>query len=241
MLHCPECGRRMTPEQERCPACRSSILETMNQTPRTTFVPVARFANAAEAGYFAHELLYHADIESELATQDHFDAVDHRWITQFVLSVPEALAQAAAEALHALVAENHNDPGDFDDGLDAAPAALPLRSSVMSAELGNADSGVNWVPIILTLAAGSAVFFGAKHWQVVAGRAAKAGPPAQRREDLWQHLATPDAPWTQPAGPGHGTRQLWIRPQQLRAELREDTDGDGVFERSVHIPLERAL
>ena len=60
------------------------------------WAPIARFLNAAEAGYFAHELKLMRNIPVTLRAEDDFDAVSGNWSTGFVLAVPEVWAERAA-------------------------------------------------------------------------------------------------------------------------------------------------
>jgi hypothetical protein len=203
-------------------------------------VPIARFRHAAEAGYFAHELLCREDVEAGVVAQEQFDALGGLWSTQFLLTVPPLTVERATTLLQSLVEENSDRiaPVLADEDCDDPPSEPYHMAAVSDQDFVAVDSGVNWVPIVLTLAAGSVVLWGWHSLQQ--GKAARANPAGQNHLDLWDRLATPDSPWTQPIPGGRGRRQLWISPRQHAAELREDADGDGVFESTVRVPLPQA-
>ena len=206
-------------------------------------VPIARFTSAAEAGYFAHELSHDREIPAVVTVDENFDAVTGNWWTRYVLNVPEPFADSAIEALQLLMVDG--DDGDWEYS-DVAESDL---TSEIPANLGATvgptmhidrnlkvdDVGINWIPVVLTLAAGSVVFWGVRKFQDPP-RPAHAAQP-QQQHDLWEQMSIERGPWFQRMNNGSGVRQLWIDPRRNRAVLREDADGDGEFERVL--PLSR--
>ncbi len=206
-------------------------------------VPVARFKSAAEAGYFAHELLYTEHLPVSLIAEEHFDALDGHWSTRFVLSAPEGMADRAARALAQLIEQTEteetcdavsaagssrlvmNDPADSDRQFDPATVAIE-------------ESAVHWVPIVLTLAAGSVALWGVHHLNERPKQQFRAVPAGRQHDDLWEQLSLPARVWTQRLENGRGRRELWIDRKRNIAVIREDADGDGVFEKEV--PFRRA-
>jgi hypothetical protein len=235
MSRCPECGR-LSDAQGRCPRCERHGYES---NPATRDAPtecvddwctVARFGNAAEAGYFANELEFAIGCEPRLVQRDDFDAMHHFWRTSYVLSVPGELAELAAAQLRRIL-----------DGEPTEPAvASPERREDQRRGFGDerqsvdagTPSGINWVPIVLTLAAGSLVLWAGKKQHAPRRPAA---PDDALRVDIWDALDRDQLPWVQRSDESSGSvRELVVDAASGRALLREDRDGDGVFESETH-------
>jgi hypothetical protein len=250
MPHCPQCGRLVSLLRGDCPECsgelrvepsgsqsvtssaveladRQASLEPAPSAARVTERPrqkmVARFANCAEAGYFADELAAELDIDVEIVPIEDFHSIRGTWTTQFALHVAEADAVAAARFLQNLVDRTTDDsPPDSDTD----------RERLIGAAHG-APPAAAWLPLVLTLAAGSLVYWGLVRAEqrprppvIVRGPHAAKGPP-----ELWRMLSRSSEPWVQPAGPQQPARRLEFDPQGRTALLREDTDGNGTFDR----------
>ncbi len=220
--------------------------------------PFARFANVAEAGYFADELRARLDVSVLVRSEQSFDALHHAWQCRFVLLAPEAAIERAEEALRALVDEGYDDAPAAEgcaesaaetDGLIDLPdeAAAPnerSRSETFAndpwgdAEREDSDAGrIHWLPIVLTLTAGSAAWCGLRWFQEPLRQAI--GPrQAGGAPDLWNELSNDPAPWIQTTE-GTGRRELRIDRQSGVAILTEDADGDGRPEREIKFPLPR--
>jgi hypothetical protein len=187
---------------------------------------VARFGNAAEAGYFANELEFAIGREPRLVQRDDFDAVHHFWRTSYVLSVPGDLAELAATQLRRILDGEPTEPAV------AGPEWQKERrrgfgDEPQPAETG-APSGINWVPIVLTLAAGSLVLWAGKKQHAPRRPAI---PDDAQRVDIWDALDRDQLPWVQRSNEGSGSvRELVVDAASGQALLREDRDGDGVFE-----------
>ena len=199
---------------------------------RAALAPLARFTSAAEAGYFAHELLHREQIPVSLTVDEHFDAIGGRWTTRFVLAVPEDIGETAREALQRLIHDSECDD-DSGGGHNASECAAGPGGRYNAAVLE--ESGVHWVPIVLTLAVSSVAFWGAREFGGPPQRQARAAPAGRQNEqrDLWDELATPGRPWTQSLPGGQGRRELRFDRARGLAILREDADGDGRFETEI--------
>lgn len=244
MPHCPQCGRLVSQLSGECPACGIKLRTVDESTARQASPPpveetaraeaatpptaqvterppqkmIARFANCAEAGYFADELSAGLDTDVEIIPLEDFDSIHGTWSTQFALKVAETEAVAAAQFLRELV-DSTTDEDDNIDRLIQAGLVSPPHTA--------------WLPLVLTLAAGSLVYWGLVRAEqrprppvIVRGPHAAKGPP-----ELWHALSASPEPWVQPAGPRQQARKLEFDPQARTALLREDTDGDGTFDR----------
>lgn len=196
--------------------------------------PIARFLNAAEAGYFAHELKLSRNLPVTVQAEEDFDAVSGHWSTRFVLAVPTASAEVSARALQELVRQTEIEeyssdfpaPAFDSDGLHSAnsPPFDPFRSE----EPFDYPQPLNWVPIVVTLAAGSLAFWGVKKlWEPARPKAA--APANAPRDVLWDMMRTPHGrQWVQNDAQGKQIRVLEFHGNE--AILREDSDGDQIFE-----------
>lgn len=263
MLRCPHCDRCLGEQESVCSYCENSVRDTYDQSDgcgeleyiesdssfrpadvdssRMPLVGVARFSNAAEAGFFAHELMHSERIPATIDFQDHFDAMTGCWSGQFVLTVPQQMAESATVALTRLVEQT--DGGEFFDGDDQASykdadqhASFAEATSHLADDLE--PSRINWVPIVLTLTAGSVVLWGARRMNEQPRpdqrkAAVPVAPASEPNQDLWEVLTRSPNPWTQSLNQGLGTRELQFDDRRNQAVIREDADGDGVFERRV--------
>jgi hypothetical protein len=246
MRECPHCGRRASALDRFCSTCSTPLAaeqdhrELPDDASEASFdfddaslAPIARFLNAAEAGYFAHELRLRERVPVFMTAEESFDAVAGYWTTRFLLCVPQESAPRTAEVLQQLVNESESDDvasaPRAQAGHDAWHAAAEPVLSGPSPTLGEAREplGVGWVPLVLTLAAGSAAFWGVRPDAPPRPPAA----PAKRQEvDQWNRLPVPMRPWTFRHENGRGQRQFFLETARRRATVREDADGDGIFE-----------
>ena len=241
MPHCTECGARYIGDPGECPGCGgarnhrlmpadSGIVDVraMDEDSGGPLRAVARFASAAEAGYFAHELQSRLQIPVRLQSEDDFDALSGHWSNRLLLLVPESEASTAASALQELVHDNQEDESPHGNLLAALRDSGPwsMAAGLDVAPGARSDSGINWVPIILTLAAGSAAFWGVRKLQ----EAGPPPPPIGLQEKLWKRLADSESGWAVRSEERAGELRLVIDPGRELAVIREDADGDGVFE-----------
>ncbi len=207
--------------------------------------PIARFSSAAEAGYFAHELRDGDGIPTRLTLEEQFDAIGGHWAVRYVLAVPTESAEAAAARLSELVQQSAGE--EFEDPLppgltaDAASArlhGLESREEFLDEPEPIASSGVNWVPIVLTLAAGSVAFWAARRVPE-APAAPRQGPaPGGQQIGLWDYIDQHSGVWVQRMENHVGWREMRFDRLHRRVVVREDADGDGVFEKVIPLPAD---
>lgn len=241
MPRCRSCASLLAHDAEFCPHCSTPIggdvpsgspqdgASSLRDEPPPIdgkLVPIARFTNVAEAGFFCHELMYRLSIPVRMAAEENFDALSGHWWSRYVLSVSEAVADQATMALQQLVEQTSG--GDD----EAASTLDPPEEEFSPLEEAFEDgAGVNWVPIILTLAAGSVVFWGVRklHDQP---RAILAAPIRLQHNELWDYVSEDEpAPFVQHLEDGRGRRELRFEPDRRRIVIREDRDGDGRYEK----------
>jgi len=199
--------------------CRLPVVADAEPVP--TAIPVARFAHAAEAGYFSHELWYRQQVEAGVEVEESFDAVTGHWNVRYVLSTGPDDADQARQFVRDVIAEDDEDDED--------QPALSGVDRVLSDE-DRPGSRVRWVPIVLTLAAGS-IAYAVVRGGAMPGQADDRARAARKAdEDLWRSMAREPGPWIQPLSNPQARRELWFNRDGRRAVLREDADGDGEFE-----------
>ena len=238
MRECPHCGRRASAQDRFCATCATPLpaeraaSDAFDDAGDPSFdldegawAPVARFLNAAEAGYFAHELKLAERVPVVITAEESFDAVAGYWTTRFLLCVPEAAALRSAESLQRLV--NDEEPEDnslrtadelvsADTGHRTTDVFDPSRS--VRAELAE-PAGVGWVPLVLTLAAGSAALWAVRRPE---GPPRPPAAPIKRQEaEQWERLPVPPRPWMGPQERERGERRFRLEPAEHRA-VRED-------------------
>ena len=243
MRRCPDCGEGLSEESGICPVCaaprtlevpgkpgwETDIGSAEDHLPKDA-VPLARFQSAAEAGFFGDELARASEIPTIVTFEEHFDAVAGTWSNRFVLCVPADFRTAALDALSRLIdrSEADNEPFDEVSEFESVPEGNARHVPAEIAEWDTArstatESHIHWVPIFLTLAAGSVVFWGIRKADV------QPAPPAPGA-GLWETLGTSDGPWVQQLEGGRGRRTLTVDATDRKAIIREDRNGDGMFE-----------
>ena len=198
----------------------------LDATLDETAVTIARFPNIAEAGFFAHELMHQESVPVQLSVDESFDAGGGYWNTRYLLSVPESYAESAAAVLQQLIEQTSNDGWEADDAYSAAASNVLERAGATYASAEN-EGSIHWLPIVITLAAGSFVFWGARKLQEAPARRGMA-PVGREHQDLWEDLSHHSRPWVQLHDNGRGVRELRIEGNA--AVLSTDADGNGHFE-----------
>ena len=238
MPRCGACGRGVVEAQEFCAACESARDEAeyvdsgealLSGEP---MVHVARFRNAAEAGFFADELEDRLQVPVRLQAEENFDALTGYWANRFVLLVPENAGVSAAALLREIVEQTE---GDEDEPLmaSAGPPDLQRRRP------GASPSGINWVPIVLTLAAGSAAIWGIRKLNEAPKPNAGPVPVNGREGQLWNTLGLPNGGWSLKHEEIPGRRRLRIDAQRGLVVIQEDADADGIYESELRLrPVE---
>ncbi|HVV99340.1 MAG TPA: hypothetical protein VHB77_03300 [Planctomycetaceae bacterium] len=218
MQHCPGCGIRLEPaaNEESADADRPALPR------RTDVVQAARFTNAAEAGFFMHELETELGVTGELEQREHFNAIHGTWHANYALLVARDDAPRVAEFLRDLRDETEVDAGEWRAPGQERPA-----------EVGSLSS--RWMPMLITLAAGSVAYLGVTKLEE------PPRPPALRADrpadTLWRELARGD--WSQTHPEGKGTRRMRMDAARRTVLVEEDKDADGHFERAHQFPLPR--
>jgi hypothetical protein len=222
MSHCPHCGQTHLLSSQLCPECHPNHANSETHEDGGVSAPgegdcrvaIARFQNGAEAGYFADELTRETQLEAEVVARERFDAVHAAWSVDYLLLVDRPHAERAARMLQTLVDATGGET-DEERAPDSPSGDLPGRI---------------WVPLILTLAAGSIACFGIERVDQ------RARPPAlvvrdpREPPELWEILAAARGSWVQKIEGRRGLRELTLDPETRTARLREDRDGDGRFD-----------
>lgn len=240
MRQCRKCGHFCSGSGE-CGRCQSGGGEAGDLSAAATlpadaeWVVVARFANAAEAGYFANELDFALGIEPRLECCDDFDAIQHHWRSGFALAVPSTNADAARTALQDLLDSDAAAEVTSESASGAPLASFRLDRDHHSAEPPRSiGSQIKWGPLLLTLAAGSLVIW---HSKKPAPQRQLPDPRDALRVPLRDAPGLSDSAWIQ--SPGGGVRrELVFPPNGGAARLRVDQNGDGVFESEYAVSIE---
>jgi hypothetical protein len=227
MSYCQNCGRPLLSSQNLCTECsRGPDLagETFVQAapaagigggPGSERVMIARLQNGAEAGYFADELTRETGIETEVLARERFDGVHAVWSVDYILLADRAHAEEAAKRLQSLV-EATGDDAAAEATDEASPSDLP---------------GGVWVPLILTLAAGSIACFGIERPDHRPRPPALVARDGREPPELWEFLNATRGTWVQKLDGTPGTREMTLDPATHSAQFREDLDGDGRVDR----------
>jgi len=204
---------------------------TRRETESEQLTPIARFKNAAEAGFFAHELLRHDGHEVYVVTEEDFDGLGGYWSTRFVLSAPIGIAEAASLSLQRILKQmdeegrSYAEPDQVNNGEPSRNVLPYLEDNTDVATL----PGIPWLTILLTLTTGGLVFWSVKQ---VANPPRGGQPKVGKEEDFWKEVSRSDQPWVQQLQNG-GTRSLSYKPHKKAFLFKEDFDGDGLFETKV--------
>lgn len=252
MKHCPHCGIRLEYHRESCPACDRSLAPDAaahsrrfdgeaNDEAAEPVVAIARFLNAAEAGFFAHTLLNAEEIPASLRAEDDFDAISGHWSVRYLLMVPERLAESAAAVLQSLVKRSETEDflvaGNSSNeltqyGVETVPVA---RFAENANRIPHDEAGtIKWGPVMLTLAAGSLALWGLRELQ----RPPRVEPAGLKHGALWDDLSESSLPWEQRFPDGRH-RELRFDKERNRAVIREyDADDRKISERDFGLPGE---
>ena len=224
MPYCPQCGQNFSVHDRVCPDCTQSHQPADSQTQdrdslavddegQNGNVAIARFQNGAEAGYFADELARETGFATQVLARERFDAVHAGWSVDYILLVGKADAEPAAQMLKTLIETTSDD----DPGTEGQPAGLDVPGGV-------------WVPLILTLAAGSIACFGIERLDQRPRPPALVVRDGREPPELHELIGAARGTWVQKLD-GGGVRQLTLDSESRSALLKEDDDGDGRFER----------
>lgn len=256
VVRCPECGFQISEESTSTKGRRQgrafddrdsrgyranttvaaqSPSEIGNHASRfddPNWVVLAKFQNAAMAGYFADELHRQFGFATEVDLQEEREPIHSTWTIRFCLLVEKGTARQAAYALQ-LIAR---------DDSDADPLAPKPAHPVVNMEPRKAASHIGRLTWIMSILALVAVLFvilmlslnPRGPWQ----RGRVGGPGWQRAMAAQQFAAIngDGAPWTQPINAGAGTRRLSLNAARQVSVIETDADGDGRFESTEEFP-----
>lgn len=207
-------------------------------------VPVARFRNWAEAGYF-EDLLHSHGIAAQLEPQEQYDAVGGHWGHQLMLSVAGADFDRARDLMQQELEDNEDDAGTRAQRADPAVACVREPRDVAGSAIGpSATEGPPlWKPLAVVLVAGGLAYLGTHglRWARPGPAAGLEGRPASRSSDLWRYLMRNDGVWQRELGPGAGRARMWQDGHSGTLHIEEDRDGDGLFERHLQFQGGRRL
>jgi hypothetical protein len=202
---CPRCGFEGNPSADHCDAVVDGA-----------FVTIARFAWASEAGYFSHEMGLRGNFETRILWEDQSDKIHGFWQGEYLLQVPPDWADEARAMLRGLLDDNAERPQP------GHPRWVEPVDEVDPTFDPQASFGINWVPIILTLTAGSVAALGYQVWS----RHGEA--PAVAREESPEELAAPaegERVFVQES-PDGSRWTVRLDASGDRMILLEDADGD---------------
>lgn len=215
-----------------CEHCSAGLVEPAETTERQAPAQapfrqtgIARFQNGADAGFFADELSREAGIVVEVLARERFDATHGYWLIDYVLHVAHDEAPRAAAMLRALVEATEDGVASADD--EQASSPTPSRGS--------------WVPLVLTLAAGSMACWGIQHFEQRPRGAALVVRDPREPPDPTAVAGALAGTWVQHDARGPVVGELLIDLERQTATITEDHNGDGRPDRRWELPLRRAL
>jgi hypothetical protein len=207
---CPHC-------QAALPAASDEAASAITEEGPEETQAIARFRNAAEAGFFLDELTRRLQISAEIAPRENFDAIHASWSTDFVLHVPRESALAAAQCLQELVEQSAE--GKEEDAAAPTARAMPLPLSRVM------------LPLSILIAVGALSFWLFEQFDrpggAFAGGGRRSAAPLPR---LMQEMRGSPGPWVQPIPGTPGTRRVTFDRGTRTIIWEEDRDGDGKYE-----------
>ena len=213
MAYCRNCGcsvADMKPHAlcERCEASSAAVADADD------WVPIARMANLAEAGFLC-ELLISKDVPAKLDQLNDFSTVDGSWQTLFILRVPPDLRTRATDLLRDEVATFNAEEND-DNSRDTAHSET-IRSMPRPRIASVAGSLLLLAMVAMSsYAAGRAM-----------GRPSR-GPAISSK--LWQAISETNQPLIAIWPDGKLQRRLRFDRDRQTLILEDDRDGDGRFD-----------
>ncbi len=216
MAECPQCHALVATHQsfdssEACPECGQAFADPDS----IEWVDVARVANLAEAGFLSDELVG-VGIDARVHQLDEFRAASDRWSSQYLIRVPTASAQDAAELVRQYL---------YDDN----PGRQPILDAFRFSFGGRSGEPLSWRPIFLVVLASVASF-------ALGQRFSEQNAPPRRspRDSLPPAVNAIGRPLLTEPVANQPRFRLSFDERQLTWTLDTDRDNDGVFESSQH-------
>lgn len=237
---CPNCNQwyEVSRAGGGCPHCAAgdSAVSSPVGDSRDALVPLARFRNWAEAGFF-EDLLHSHGIAAQLEPQEQFDAVGGHWCHQLLLRVPSADFESARRFMERELDETADEPSALSREIDEVYSADGNDALAGAAHRdGRGEVGPPlWKPLAVVLVAGGLAYLGTYGlgWVRPGGAAALHGRPAAHGSDLWRYLTRDGGVWHRELGPRSTGARMWHDPDRGVIHVEEDRDGDGLFERHL--------
>ncbi len=240
MIRCPQCGSEFEGIPERrpgvsqadvviCPHCSAECSRDGGEPEgiASSMVPVARFTNLAELGFF-EELLSDNHVEMAVREINEFDAIHGQWNRRYILSVHEEDVSRAAELMQNQMGADdaHLATGEAVAYAEAfTSGAWDSETSPTYDQLDNdlvLDPAKLWVPVALVVLSG-----GLALWAMTSDPT----PDVPQGKKLWDALSESNEPLQTLPGPGGETRRLKYDSRKRAFILQEDTDGDQRIDR----------
>lgn len=228
--------------------CDSPDGEAVAETEAPVLGPqaaLARFRFAADAGYFADELQAQFSIRTTVQLEENFDATTGQSLVAFVLAVSPELADEAIPKLRQLIETAQT--GEYDGlpgGLDG-PAAPVSAVSATDGETFEAQPVAvrpsarvpSWL-FLLIVCAGAVALLATQRQQAPAEGPAEDAAAELTDEQVFlrELIAASPEPWVRESPDGR-RQEVSLDKSTGSIRLREDGDGDGVYEIDRRIPL----
>lgn len=205
--------------------------------------PLARFRSAADAGFFADEMLSRWSISATVTLEESFEATNGQWVVSYVLGVPFDQADEATPRLRQLIEDAQkqdleNEPGSLDHPepeMTADPDEPDAEFQIEPQRIGSGFGVPSWM-LLLLACAGAIILIQARQ----GANPPELAPADQLTDDeafLHQMLAVSPEPWVRETKSG-GRQEISLDSRSNTMRIREDADGDGAFEIDRRIRIE---
>ena len=203
-VQCPEC-KLVLPEKDPVPAYCSGC--GMKLQGVQDWVPIARMANLAEAGYMA-DYLSQQEIATDIAQENNFNAAAGAWLSSFIVRVSQADAESTRRLL------TTGEYGEEDQLADDWQRMAGSGAGVFP------WATIKWLLFVL-LAVGLA-------YLAIDRQRQQPGQGQEGEADSFEEFMNQQpGPWVH--HDHHGVRsELYFNSEQKSMMLEQDRDGDGV-------------
>ncbi len=220
------------PKAALCPHCGSAdpLGESDSAEVNSSKVPIARFTNMAELGFF-EEMLADNHIEMAVREVDEFNAAQGQWNRHYILSVDKEDSTRAAELMQGQLGTDEPETSEAAQSEERTTPQFDPALDRDEAELG-LDPAKLWVPVVLVMLAGGLTFW------ALTSKPANETPPENK---LWEALGELNEPLESLPRPGGFSRRLRFDPDTGHIILEDDTNGDQHIDRYREYSRERLL